>query len=161
MGCVGSGSAILSVAIQTPIEAWKTSAFGAGAANQAVSGELVVANGAGVGNLMAYALGANPFAAQAADLPVPSLKLSNGSKYLSLQFHRNTTATDISYVVESGTNPGISGSWSAISTFSNGGWLPSANVTESGSGAQVNVEAFDPIPTTSSPSRFLRLKVIH
>lgn len=158
---LGSGSAILSIAVQMPIDAWKTTMFGANATNSAVSGDLVVNNCAGVSNLMAYALGANPFATLGAELPASALKPPTGTRYLSLEFPRNTAATDISYIVETGSNPGITGGWSAVSTFANGSWLPSANVTESGSGAQVSVVVSDTISAASIQSRFMRLKVIH
>ena len=156
-----AGLVNLIVSNQMPIDLWKASVFGAAASNQAVSGDLVVNNRANVSNLMAFAIGVNPFVAAATDLPVCVLIPASGSKYMSLQFHRNTAATDISYVVEASGSPAASGSWSAVSSFAGGSWSPSGNVAESGSGAQVNVQVSDTLPTTSSHVRFMRLKVIH
>jgi len=156
-----AGQVNLIVSPQMPMDAWKASVFGSGVTIQAVSGDAVANNSCGVSNLMAYALGVNPFAFEAWDLPVSSLKPSNGNRYLSLQFYRNTAATDISCIVEAGNSPAVSGSWTAISTLTNGVWSPPGNVSESGSGAQVNVVVSDTTSTATVPVRFMRLKVIH
>ena len=156
-----AGQVNLVVSNITAMETWKASIFGAGAANLAISGDTVVNNAANIANLMAYALGLNPFAAQSTDLPIAEINQTSGNKYLSLKFQRNTTATDITYIVESTgalINPG---SWTPISTFANGTWLPVTNVTESGSGSKVGVQVSDTTSTISSPARFIRLKVIH
>ena len=155
------GQVNLVVSIPTPLDAWKVSMFGADALNPAVSGDAVVNNSAQISNLMAYALGVIPSVAKAADLPTSAVKQIGGGRYLTLKFHRNTTASDISYVVESSSSPANYANWTPISTFTGGNWSPALNVIESGTAPQLNVEASDPNPTTSSSARFIRLKAIH
>jgi len=135
--------------------------FGANASTQSISGDTVINNNANITNLMAYALGENPYTIQALSLPEPILVLSNGTEYLAIQFQRNAEATDISYVVESSTSPAITGNWTPVSTFLNGGWSPAVNVIESGTPPQMNVEVSDTVPINSYPARFYHLKVIH
>lgn len=135
---------------------WKYARFGADANNPAISGDSMVNNTAGISNLMAYALGANPYTATADVLPTGGIQRVSNVNYPKLSFTRNPSATDITYTVEG--SPDLSGSnWSTISTFSNGTWSPSSNVMETSGTTTV----WDTTPMNSAPRRFMRLKVIH
>ncbi len=86
---------------------------------------------------------------------------SSGSKYLTLNFTRNTAATDITLVVQGNASLN-SADWSTVATYSGGAWSPAANVTESGTGPTVNVQVRDSVPEGGlNLSRFLRLLFLH
>jgi hypothetical protein len=137
----------------TPMDLWKSACFGSSSANPSVSGDTVVNNGAGITNLMAYALAANPYTASAGNLPTANQIPVSGTRYLQLAFTRNTAATDISYIVQGSSDLS---QWSTIRTFRYGRWTPGGNVTDD-SGA---VTVQDTTPMSSTPGRFLRLQVI-
>jgi hypothetical protein len=137
-----------------PAVLWSYTYFGLSATNAQVSGDTVVNNQAGIKNLMAYALGANPHTATVGLLITGGVTSVSGSKYLTLNFTRNTAATDITYTVQ-GSSDLIN--WSTISTYSSGAWTPSANVTDNTGVVAVQ----DTIPTNSNLRRFMRLQVIH
>jgi len=139
-----------------PMDLWRYSYFGLSASNAAVSGDTVVNNEAGISNLITYGLGMNPNTATVCALPVCVSTSVSGTNYLALSFTPNPAATDITYTVQG--SPDLSGSnWSTISTFSNGAWVPSSNVTGSSGAATV----IDTVPIGSVPSRFLRLQITH
>jgi len=119
-----------------------------------VSGDTVVNNPAGITNLMAYALGANPNTATVGALPVGGTASVSGSKYLDLNFTQNSAATDITYTVQG--SPDLN-TWSTISSFSGGEWSPSANVAETSGTTTVR----DTNSMTSGTKRFLRLEITH
>jgi autotransporter-associated beta strand protein len=156
-----AGQVNLVISNETPFQLWQAAMFGVNASDEAISGDLAVNNTAGTSNLLAYALGLNPFTVQVTKLPALALEESGGSEYLTLQFERNTAATDITYIVEGTGSLGLSSTWTTISTFSNGAWQPAGNVTETGSAPEVNVEVSDTVPILSSPARFIRLEVTH
>ena len=158
----GAGAATLTINVlagPSPFSAWQSAWFGPTAPSSIASGT-AINNTAGIPNLMAFALGMNPFNATCTGLPLLGATVASGSTYLTLTFQRNTTATDLTYTVEATTNLRSSGSWSPIATFSNGAWSPSWNVTETGSGPLINVQVQDTIPINPA-SRFLRLHVTH
>jgi hypothetical protein len=144
-----------------PLVAWQASVFGGDAGNTRISGDAVVNNAVGMPNLMAYALGMNPYAAVVSAMPFVSTSIVSGTAYLRMSFNRNATATDITYCVEANSDLSNPGGWTPVSTCSANGWTPAGNVSESGSGAAVNVQVLDTVPQNSVPKRFLRLKVIH
>ena len=150
-----------SVTINTPFDAWKATHFGANANNPGISGATVTNNSAGITNLMAYALGLDPFAATIAQMPTAAVVSLSGTNYLALRFPRNTAATDITYVVQGNNNLADHNSWGPVSTWSGGVWSPSGNVLESGTNPVTNIEVRDSVPVSATPRRFLRLEVMH
>ena len=119
-----------------------------------------VLSGAGYSNEIAYALGLNPNAAQPGDLPSLATTAVSGLTYLTLGFHRNVSATDLTYAVQYSTDLNH---WSPLSTFSGGAWSPSNLVSETATGNTKlqQVQVRDLAPLGSATSRFLRLVIIH
>jgi len=137
-----------------PAVLWSYSYFGLSATNALVSGDTIINNQAGIKNLIAYALGANPYTAALGLLPTSGTASVSGTKYLTLNFKRNTAATDITYTVQ-GSSDLIN--WSTISSYGGGVWTPSANVTDAAGVVSVQ----DTMPMNSSPKRLMRLQVTH
>ena len=137
-----------------PIILWQYTYFGLNAPNTQVSGDTIINNKAGITNLMAYALGANPNTVTLGVLPTIGTTSVSGSNYLKFNFTRNTAATDIIYTVQGSSDLS---NWSTISTYSGGVWTPNANVTDNGGVVAVQ----DNMPMSSTPKRFMRLQVTH
>jgi hypothetical protein len=137
-----------------PAVLWSYTYFGLSGSNAQLSGDTIVNNQAGIKNLMAYALGANPYTATVALLPTNGTASSSGSKYLTLNFTRNMAATDITYTVQGSSDLST---WNTISSYSGGSWTPSANVTDNAGVVAVQVT----MPMNLAPRRFLRLQVTH
>ena len=141
---------------------WKHDKFGTDADNPAVSGDKVVNNGAGIINLMAYALGLDPFTASASDLPVSAIKNYSGSDYLSFTFNRDPTATDLTYTVEVNSSLNNPDGWTALATSVNGADTSGPGlVSETDGDPIVSVEVRDTQPVGSANRRFIRLNVTH
>jgi hypothetical protein len=137
-----------------PAVLWSYTYFGLSASNAQVSGDTIINNQAGIKNLMAYALGANPLTATVGLLPTGGMTSVSGGKYLTLNFTRNMAATDITYTVQ-GSSDLIN--WSTISSYGGGAWTPSANVTDAAGVVTVQ----DTMPMNLAPRRFMRLQVAH
>jgi hypothetical protein len=147
---------------RTALSQWKQDQFGANAGNPAMSGDTVVNNGAGIANLMAYALGLNPFAATASGLPASIIKNYIDANYLSLTFNRDTTAADITYTVEVTSDLTDPNSWTPLATSINGSATTGPGfVSETGNGNILSVEVRDTQPVGTQGSRFMRLRVTH
>ena len=156
----GGKSGIANVTVQgTAMDSWKSTKFGPSAGNPAVSGDLVVNNGSGISNLMAYALGLDPFTAAETSLPTVGVATVAGSDYLTFSFDRNAAETDISFIVQGSSNLADPNGWSAVETWSGGAWSPPGNVIESGSAPLYHVNVQDTVP--AAPRRFLRLQIVH
>lgn len=112
-------TAVLTI-VEDPHEAWALEHFGTNAANPAISGDLADPDGDGIDNLLEYATASDPNVA-ATDPTV--LAIYNGGNF-QLTFHRNASATDLTYVVkysDSLTN------WSDLMTHTAAtSWLPNA-----------------------------------
>lgn len=145
--CLGTGP--------TSIQSWQFVYFGLSATNSLISGDTVANNQTGIDNLIAYATGADPYTVTVATLPASGLTTVSGTNYLTLSFSHNPCATDLSYIVEGSID--LTGSWSAISTFSSGSWNPASYVTETSGTAIIQ----DSTPLGSVPQRFMRLRVVH
>jgi hypothetical protein len=110
-------TAVLTI-VEDPYEAWALEHFGTNANNPAISGDLADPDGDGVDNLLEYATASDP------NVPNPGatvLALLNNGNF-QLTFHRNVSATDLTYVVkysDSLTN------WNDLMTYTAGtSWLP-------------------------------------
>jgi hypothetical protein len=137
-----------------PAVLWRYTYFGLSASNAQVSGDTIVNNQAGIRNLMAYALGANPYTATVDLLPISGTASVSRKKYLTLNFTRNTAATDITYTVQGSSDLST---WGTISTYSGGSWTPSSNVTDNAGVVSVK----DTAGMNSTPRCFMRLQVTH
>jgi M6 family metalloprotease-like protein len=111
----------------------------------AITGDSDDPDGDGVPNLLEYALGLDPRAADEAGLPGGGI----WNRFLTLNYRQNKQATDVAYAIESCTN------------LANAAWTTN-NVSEV---SRVNsnlwwfVTAKHNTPVTNAPSRFMRLKV--
>ncbi|HEV2318681.1 MAG TPA: Calx-beta domain-containing protein [Verrucomicrobiae bacterium] len=147
--------------IEPPIDAWKINYFGANANNAAIAGDSADPENDDIPNLLAYAyafdplvINANPFAG----------KIS-GNQF-QLEFPRDTSASDLTYVVQSSWNLTT---WSNQMTFTaSSGWVaefPGATAFESATNGtppnqfvNVTITISTNVPA-DSPERFLRLEV--
>ncbi|MCF7732297.1 MAG: DUF1573 domain-containing protein [Akkermansiaceae bacterium] len=123
-------------------EAWRVAQFGANAGDPLIAGPLADASGDGVPNLIKYAHLLDPNLPSRSGLPL--VGVGNGA--LTLSYTKVLAATDLDYVVESSTN---------LRTWSSNG------ITEevlSGDGATQQILAS--APTTGTPVKFIRLRVI-
>ena len=161
---IGAPAIATAIVHDKPIDAWRLQQFGADANVPEIAGDTADPDGDGITNLMEYGLFADPNVSSVADLP--SVAISGN--HLQLSFRRNTSATDITYIVEASSDL-ASGSWTPVITRAPGNdWTPNvegATATESGSGNFVSVTITDPVaitdPTTLQPipRRFLRLRL--
>ena len=158
-GGIGGTSSLLIQDL--PYAAWKVSQFGANASDPAVSGDTVINNSSGISNLVAYALGLNPFAATTADLPAASSVVNAGANYLSISFGRNALATDLTYTVQGSNDLSSPGNWTDLASWSSGSWSPASLVQETGVSPNIRVQVRDTVPLSLASRRFLRLKVSH
>ena len=120
--------------------------YGLGAGN-------VDPDGAGLTNLMRYAIGRVP-ASMPAFAPAQVSATSGG---LTFAFNRNTDTTSLNYFVETAPTP--AGPWTVIaSKLQVGAWTGSASVSETGSGpgvSQITVTNID----KSARAGFIHLRV--
>ena len=155
-------SAVVLSITPTPTEAWKLAQFGANANLPGVAGDAADPDNDGIANLLEYAYNTdpdvynnNPFTANLA------------GQQFQLHFPRNTSATDITYVLQSSTTLT---NWIALETYTAAaGWqanAPGAAVTESGAigvvpNAYVNVTVTSTtnVLMGSAPGQFLRLQI--
>jgi len=153
-----TGSAVVNFLPATPFQLWQQSKFNPTQwADPSISGLTAkVPSGAGFTNLMAYALGLEPNTAKVTGLPTLGKATTLGTDYLALHFTRNTSASDVAYIVQ-GSNNLVQ--WDTISSFSNGSWSVPGCVTENGSPPNLNVQVQDTVSIQPAKKRFLRLQV--
>jgi hypothetical protein len=148
-----------------PIDEWRLQEFPNQANNSQIAGDLADPEGDGITNLMEYGLLLDPNASSVAELP----SVATGGNHLQLSFRRNTSATDISYIIEAASDLAAAPNWAPVMTRASGqNWVASdqgATATETGSGDFVtvtitdSVPIVDPIASQSAGRRFLRLRV--
>jgi len=113
--------------IQPPNVTWKLTYFGTNAGNPAIAGDSADPTHDGIVNLLAYAYAFNPTVTNAN----PFIGHVAGEKFL-LTFPRNTSASDITYLVQASDNLSI---WNNLLTYTaSNGWitnLPGTSVLES------------------------------
>ena len=145
-----------------PIDLWKLAYFGANANNPAVAGDSADPAQDGIPNLLKYAFAANP--------TVPGTNQFTGKvvgHQFQLYFPRNTSASDITYLVQAAS--GDFSAWNSLLTYTaSTGWVTNvagATVSESTAvgvvpNQYVNVTATTSTnATASSASQFLRLQI--
>ena len=160
---LGTQSAAVLSILDKPILAWRYTHFAANANNLAIAGDTVDFNHDGLINLQEYALAADPnqfvFGTRPTTVRVGS--------HLTLNFHRNTSSTDVTYVVEASSNLG---GWSPVISYTAAaGWVATAagataaETAPSGTTPDqfVTVTVTDPADLTIGPvlKHFLRLRV--
>ncbi len=148
----GSTSSALLLNIGNSFTSWQSANFTSGELlNPAISGPLGDATGAGITNLMKYALGIPPKRPGNVGMPTGAVEDYGATDHLTLVYTRDKSAQNLSYIVE------VSGdvaTWQSGLTFT----------TEVSRVAQPNnketVTVRDNIPTSSGLRRFIRLKVV-
>ena len=124
-----------------------------GAITNGLTNDLDCAAGDGVPNLLKYAMGSSPRISDDHGF----VGWSRDGIWPILTFHRNPSATDVRFVVESADQMANDASWRGLATNVGGSWLGATNVQESGTGNPVECTVTDPVALDSS--RFLRLRV--
>jgi len=146
--------------IQPPNVTWKLAYFGTNANNPAIAGDSADPAHDGIANLLAYAYAFNPTVTNAN----PFTGDVAGGKFL-LNFPRNTSATDITYLVQSSDNLSI---WSNLLTYTfASGWItntPGTGVSESPTngvppGQYVTVTVTGSTNIAAATNQFLRLQI--
>jgi len=110
-------TAVLTI-VEDPYEGWALAHFGTNANNASISGDFADPDGDGSDNLYEYATASDPNAANS-DGAVSAV--INGGTY-QLTFHRNATASDLTYVIKYSDSLT---SWNDLMTFTTAtSWLP-------------------------------------
>jgi hypothetical protein len=155
---VGAPASATVTVHDKPIDEWRLQQFGNDANVTEIAGDTADPDADGLTNLLEYGLFSDPHVSSVAYLP----SLTINSNHLQLSFRRNTSATDITYIVEARSDL-ATGSWAAVMTRAPGGaWTANeegATATESGSGDYVSVTITDSVALQQIPRRFLRLRL--
>lgn len=142
---------------------WQATHFGTNANDPAIAGDAADPDGDGIVNALEYVLGSDPNLSDT-NRPLLGNVVSN---HFELQFNRNTSATDMTYIVQASGD--FTNSWSNLVTYLPGtGWqtnMPGSTVTESNltgisTDARAQVIITDPVDPTST-NRMFQLKVQH
>jgi hypothetical protein len=158
---IGVQSAAVLTIIEPAIDGWKLYYFGGNANNPAIAGDSADPENDDIPNLLAYAYAFDPLVVNTN----PFVGKVTGTEF-QLNFPRNTSASDISYVVQSSWNLTT---WSNLMTFTAaGGWvadLSGATASESATNGtppnqfvNVTITVSTNLPT-GAPEQFLRLEV--
>jgi subtilase family serine protease len=148
----GTGSALLTVLVQTPYAAWQSGVFtAADLANPAISGDSAAPAGDGIPNLMKYALDINPWTDGVSGLPIESIATTGSGDYLTLTYVQVLSATDITYTVQVSTDME---NWNSGPGYT---ILPGAASNSNGVTQSVTVQAAASMQ--SAPVQFIRLQV--
>jgi hypothetical protein len=143
----------------TNITSWRTAQFSSQEISNGTAADSADPDGDGVNNLLEYALGGNPKGTDTNLLPVAQ---SDASGYLKFIFKRDANKPDLTYTVESTSDPTSANNWSIVAQSAGG--APTVNngaysLSETGAGSVKTVTVLDCRPTTVMKQRFMRLKV--
>ncbi len=146
----------LSVLIANRFGNWQSTYFTpAELGNPAISGALGDATGTGIPNLLRYALGIPARrTGSTAGLPFVSTPFYTGTRYLTLTYTRDRTATDVALAVQVTGNlasGGVNSGWAGGTTLTT-----EVSRTDNGNGTETVVTR-DNVPLTGNVHRFIRL----
>jgi hypothetical protein len=158
----GGQRGVAVLGLLNPYDNWKYAHFGDTATNIAVSDFFADPDGDGAVNLLEYALASDPNSTNTSG----SFNAVLVGNQIRLQFPRNTSAKNMTYILQ--TTDVLNGSWSNLMTLAPGGtWvanLPSAVATETpplglSPDRYVNVSISDPrlVDAPDATNRFYRL----
>ncbi len=147
----------INYSLPSPFALWQTAKFGA-AAGQPQTLELADPDADGITNLLEYSASTEPNSASSRNEPEPVADPSR----LTIKFTRNTTATDLTYIVQVSSD---ATTWLDGSTYTGTSSTPSnANTTEvSRVAGPSNTEVItvrDNALKSAQSRRFLRLKIV-
>lgn len=158
---IGVQSMATLAIIEPAIDAWKLYYFGANANDTAIAGDSADPENDDIPNLLAYAYAFDPLVVNTN----PFVCKITGNQF-QLDFPRNTSASDITYVVQSSWNLIT---WSNLMTFTAAsGWVadfPGADASESSTNGTPPNQFVNVTMTISTnlpsgtPEQFLRLEV--
>jgi len=154
-------TAVLTI-LESSYNLWKLAHFGTNANNPAIAGDLADPDADGIANLMEYAFATDPNAAN-----TNTFTGSLVGQQFQLYFPRNTSASDITYVVQTSSTLL---SWSNLMTYTAAsGWvanLPGASASESTATGvppdqfvNVTITTSTNVPAPGVTNQFLRLQV--
>ena len=160
---LGSNSTAVLTILEDAYEAWKFAHFGVNANNSSIAGDLADPDGDGIKNLLEYAVASDPNAAGTEGTLTGAIV----ANHFQLHFRRNTSATNLTFIVESANTLGA---WAPLMTWTAGtGWVPNTGGATASESAPtgtppdlyVNVTVTDPtlVSAPGTTSRFLRLAV--
>ena len=140
-----------------PVESWRQVTFGTNASNVNVAGDAADPDGDGICNLLEYAFSLDPRVASTNGIPRAGTLLTNGLKFLSLQFSTRPIPAGVTYVVQTSSNllQWVDGCRYSDAT----NILTAGETTEVSSSGATNHTVRLTIPASVSPSRFMRVKV--
>jgi hypothetical protein len=149
----GTGSATLSLLVQTPYAAWQSTMFTAAElADPAISGDTADPAGDGISNLMKYALNIEPWTSGVAGLPAGSIVTTSSGSYLTITYTQVISAIDLTYTVQ--VSPDLN-TW-----YSGTGYTNPPFATANADGVTETVTVQSAVPMTSGTSgQFIRLQV--
>lgn len=128
------------------IEVWRAGVFGADANDPLIAGDEADPEGDGLVNLIEYALGLDPLAADGGGALVLESVTLGDETYLRLTVKRKAVVADATFVVEATSNLDAA-SWSAGEVV-----IELENPT--------TLTARDTVPVSAAVARFLRLKIV-
>ncbi len=146
----------------SPYNLWKLAHFGANANYPAIASDLADPDSDGIANLLEYAFATDPNVAN-----TNTFYGTLAGQQFQLHFHRNTSASDLSYIVQTS---GTLLLWSNLMTYTAvGGWvanLPGASAAESATNGiapdqfvDVTITTSTNVPAAGATNQFLRLQV--
>lgn len=148
----GSTTSSLVLSITSPFSSWQDANFTAEELlNPAISGPLGDATGAGIPNLIKYALGIPPKQPGNAGLPTGDVQDYGPSDYLTLVYTRDKSVQGITLVVE--VSDGLTTWQSGPAHTTEVSRVSHPNNTET-------VTVRDNVPSSSGQQRFIRLKIM-
>lgn len=148
----GSTPATLTLTVLNQFANWQTANFTASEMlDPAISGPLGDATGAGIENLIKYALGIPPKLPGTAGLPFGTVQPYGAFRYLTLVYTRDMAVQDLSLAVEVSGNVILWNSGPAHTTEVSR--VSNPNHTET-------ITVRDNVATTAGQNRFMRLKVV-
>ena len=158
---VGLQSTAVLTIIEPAIDAWKLAYFGTNANNSAIAGDSADPQHDGVVNLLAYAYAFNPTVTN-----TNPFTASLSGKQFQLHFPRNSSASDITFIVQTSTNLIA---WTNLMTYiAASGWItnsPGATLAESATnGVPPNQYVNETVTSATNVivntlNQFLRLEV--
>jgi hypothetical protein len=129
-----------------PFDDWLGRNFGTNATNATVAAPTADPDGDGLSNLLEYALSSNPNIPNSTPMTTDTETVAS-QKYLRLTIPRNSSATDIQYIVEASSILGSPANWSSTGL-----------VTEVNTPTELVVR--DNVPVAPGAPRFMRLRVV-
>jgi hypothetical protein len=136
---------LLDSSTLTPLQAWRNTNFG-NPSNVGAGANGASPAGDGIPNLIKYALGLNPLAVAAAgQLPLASLRESDGNVYLTLTANRAAIAPDVTYLAQ------VSGDLI--------NWVSGGTNTVTLTNVPTQLVVRDNVPASAAGQRYIRLSV--